>query len=118
MSKIQKAFVFFLIILLPGILFVGWFVIGSSESEVEIDSFEDCVEAGFAVMESYPRQCSDGENTFVEDVEIIMPDVTEENPSEICTDQCGDDICQEVVCLGEGCPCAETIESCPEDCGV
>ncbi len=33
-----------------------------------------------------------------------------------CKDLCGDGICQEVVCLAIGCPCAETVESCPQDC--
>ena len=33
-----------------------------------------------------------------------------------CKDLCGDGICQEVVCLAEGCPCAETSQNCPEDC--
>ena len=31
---------------------------------------------------------------------------------------CGDGVCDEVVCLGEGCPCAETSESCAVDCFV
>ena len=35
----------------------------------------------------------------------------------ICEDKCGDGICQVIVCLGTGCPCAETPETCPEDCG-
>ena len=26
-------------------------------------------------------------------------------------------MCQEIVCLAIGCPCAETPESCPSDCG-
>lgn len=34
----------------------------------------------------------------------------------ICKNLCGDGICQEVVCLAIGCPCAETKESCPQDC--
>lgn len=34
----------------------------------------------------------------------------------ICADKCGDGICQEMVCLGSGCPCAETVLSCPADC--
>lgn len=38
--------------------------------ENKITNFEECVEAGFPVMESYPRQCSDGKNTFVEDISI------------------------------------------------
>ena len=70
----------------------------------EISSFDECVAAGYPVMESYPRQCktSDG-TTFVEE---IVP----------CVDRCGDGECQRVVCLETGCPCAETPESCPEDC--
>ena len=34
----------------------------------------------------------------------------------VCKDLCGDGICQTIVCLAVGCPCAETAESCPEDC--
>lgn len=33
-----------------------------------------------------------------------------------CKDLCGDGTCQEVVCLAIDCPCAETPETCPEDC--
>ncbi len=36
----------------------------------------------------------------------------------VCKDQCGDGICQEIVCQGSGCPCAETKENCPKDCGT
>lgn len=36
----------------------------------------------------------------------------------ICEDLCGDGECQEIVCMAEGCPCAETKESCPEDCDI
>lgn len=35
-----------------------------------VASFDDCVAAGFPVMESHPRQCSDGSETFVEDVAV------------------------------------------------
>jgi hypothetical protein len=38
------------------------------------------------------------------------------NYDNICINMCDDGICQEVVCLGEGCPCAETAQSCPADC--
>jgi len=35
----------------------------------KISNFEECAEAGYAVMESYPRQCRDSEgNLFVEDI--------------------------------------------------
>lgn len=35
---------------------------------------------------------------------------------ELCKNLCGDEICQEIVCLAIGCPCPETKESCPQDC--
>jgi hypothetical protein len=35
---------------------------------------------------------------------------------DICVDNCGNGTCEEIVCLGEGCPCAETADNCPEDC--
>ncbi|OGZ46153.1 MAG: hypothetical protein A3C84_05040 [Candidatus Ryanbacteria bacterium RIFCSPHIGHO2_02_FULL_48_12] len=35
-----------------------------------------------------------------------------------CQDSCGDGACQEVVCLGTGCACAETSQSCPQDCSL
>ncbi|MEK6964177.1 MAG: hypothetical protein AABX70_07140 [Nanoarchaeota archaeon] len=34
----------------------------------------------------------------------------------VCNDLCGNDRCEQVVCMGNGCPCAENSESCPEDC--
>jgi uncharacterized OB-fold protein len=51
----------------------------------------------------------------------LMPDgsTVERNGSndgDICINMCGDGVCQEMVCLGEGCPCAETAQSCPADC--
>jgi hypothetical protein len=36
----------------------------------------------------------------------------------ICVDRCGDGECQEIVCKGAGCPCGESPESCPTDCGA
>jgi putative hemolysin len=33
-----------------------------------------------------------------------------------CKDLCGDGICQKTVCEAIGCPCPETLESCPDDC--
>lgn len=34
----------------------------------------------------------------------------------VCVDNCGDGVCQEMVCQGTGCPCAESRVNCPEDC--
>lgn len=41
----------------------------------EVSSFDDCVFAGFPVMESHPRQCRDGDgNLYVEKIEPIQTD--------------------------------------------
>lgn len=37
-------------------------------------------------------------------------------PSSLCVDECGNGQCQELVCMGSGCPCAESNDSCPQDC--
>lgn len=36
----------------------------------------------------------------------------------ICKNLCGNGTCQERVCMGTGCACAETAESCPQDCVI
>ncbi|AHB41687.1 hypothetical protein P148_SR1C00001G0899 [candidate division SR1 bacterium RAAC1_SR1_1] len=41
-----------------------------------IQSFEDCLNSGFPIMESYPRQCNDGKTTYVEE---IVQELTGEN---------------------------------------
>ena len=33
-----------------------------------------------------------------------------------CKDFCGDGTCQQIVCMAVGCPCAETIATCSQDC--
>lgn len=49
---------------------------------------------------------------------LLWPKKIAQEPAEeeFCQDFCGDGICQEIVCLAIGCPCAETAESCPQDC--
>ena len=34
----------------------------------------------------------------------------------ICENKCGDSTCQREVCMGTGCPCAETVKTCAKDC--
>ncbi len=44
-----------------------WSLSGCTKEE--INSFVECEEAGFEVMESYPRQCRDDKgNLFIEEV--------------------------------------------------
>ena len=72
----------------------------------DINDFEECVDAGYPIMESNPRQCEtpDGKN-FIE-----------ETSNGNCKNLCGDGTCQEIVCMAIGCPCAENKSSCPQDC--
>jgi len=58
--------------LVYGLLIVfGLIVIGTCSAMQEINSFEDCVEAGYPISESYPAQCRTPEGkVFVEQVTL------------------------------------------------
>lgn len=43
-------------------------------------------------------------------------DSVKESDQAICRNLCGNGSCEEIVCMGTGCPCAETPQSCPQDC--
>jgi len=60
-------------IYLFSILILTIFLFGCTK---EINSFEECAEAGNPIMESYPRQCRAGNKTFFEEIEEI-PKVNE-----------------------------------------
>ncbi|MFP4424571.1 MAG: PspC domain-containing protein [Candidatus Woesearchaeota archaeon] len=75
----------------------------------EVRTKSDCERAGFNVLfpesnlSSGPLRCETDDGTI-------------NISTDICIDQCGDGICQAVVCMGEGCPCAESSRNCPADC--
>ena len=48
--------------------------VASNERTIGIDSFLTCEESGNPVMESYPRQCKSGDNTFTEIISGIPSD--------------------------------------------
>lgn len=83
-------------------------IVGENSQEIssEVNSFNECVAQGYEVL--YP-DCV-GCEPYCE-----TPD-GKKFEQEICVDQCGNGICEDVVCLGSGCPCAETATTCPEDC--
>ena len=54
--------------------------------------------------------CGDGVCDFGDNFENCPGDCP------VCDNMCGDDLCPEKVCLGSGCPCPESWESCPGDC--
>jgi hypothetical protein len=37
--------------------------------------------------------------------------------NDFCQNQCGNGKCDDIVCQGADCPCEESKENCPEDCG-
>lgn len=84
----------------------------SDGSTSEVKNFAECVAAGYPVMESFPEQCTtpDGQ------VFVNSPSDTPPQENLLCRDSCGDGSCQEVVCQAEGCPCAESEDTCPQDC--
>ncbi|MEX2053188.1 MAG: PQQ-dependent sugar dehydrogenase [Candidatus Paceibacterota bacterium] len=40
----------------------------SSIRDATVNSFKECADAGYPILESYPRQCRNGDQTFVEDI--------------------------------------------------
>ncbi|MFW5746040.1 MAG: PspC domain-containing protein [Nanoarchaeota archaeon] len=77
----------------------------------------DAVVSPSEILEIGFRQVTESVNVTLEDDPLpprpeqqVMPD------PQHCTDECGDGVCQEMVCTAVGCPCAETADSCPQDC--
>ena len=60
-----------LLVVLLALIILGvgtWFVDSQKQGMLPATSFEECVEKGNAVMESYPRQCRDGDKTWTEHI--------------------------------------------------
>lgn len=51
-------------------------------SNNKITNFDECAAAGNPIMESYPRQCRAGDQTFVEDISIKCTD--DQRDAEFC----------------------------------
>ncbi len=62
------------------------------------------------------KLCSDGSAVGRTGPNCEFTACPEAGENSICKDLCGNGSCQEIVCMGSGCPCAETAESCPQDC--
>lgn len=74
-------------------------------------SFEACVQAGYEIIRSHPMRCVTPQGmVFLKDQPV------RNNRGGLCKDMCGDGVCQQIVCQGENCPCAETPIVCPGDC--
>lgn len=75
-----------------------------------INSYEDCVKVTGRSMKTFPAQC------VAPDGKVFIQGGTKGAVGRLCVDQCGNGQCEEMVCMGQGCPCAETADSCPKDC--
>lgn len=86
----------------------------------QITNFDQCAAAGNPILETYPEQCKtpDGRNFTKETATNNQPSDEKIEPTDhsVCKDTCGNGKCDEIVCMGSGCPCAETATSCPADC--
>ena len=68
-SSISIAIVAFVVAgILFGLFFISIFKNRSSVPDQNITNFDECAAAGNLVMESWPRQCRAGDETFVEDI--------------------------------------------------
>lgn len=76
-------------------------------------NFQECVEQGGKILKSFPAQCvtADG-RTFAQEVARSQKPRREG----FCKNTCGNGSCEEMVCMALGCPCAETPQTCPQDC--
>ena len=87
----------------------------AKENNNKIKTFEECVAAGNAVLKVYPPRCVANGIVYTK----AVPDSGANGGSLIgarCKNLCGNGKCEEIVCMAIGCPCAETAESCPQDC--
>ncbi len=72
----KKTINIFLVVVMALLIAYGAYSWYKTSGEPSITSFEQCLEAGYPVMESYPRQCKVGKITFLENIENSI----EENP--------------------------------------
>jgi len=109
----------FVVLLVVGGMYV-WTFEGRLGIATDDRSFEECVKAGNRNVECFPRQrrTNDGRMVVEKFNNFFVPvqPPAESNFGGMCKPMCGDGVCQEIVCMGSGCPCVETVESCPVDC--
>jgi len=65
MYGMKKTSIIILVLIIFGIIFF----LANKKDAIVVTNFEECIAAGNSVMESYPRQCRDGDSTFIEEIE-------------------------------------------------
>jgi len=83
MTKVSRAQIIWIVALLILVAMLVYPLLSKEKAPV-ISSFQECMDAGYPIMESYPRQCSDGEQTFVEEIAPIQ-EASDEEEAVFCT---------------------------------
>lgn len=70
----MKKYIYYLLEAALLVLIVGglYFKFYNHDQVAQITNFEECLAAGNAVMESYPRQCRADDQTFVEEITLSV----------------------------------------------
>ena len=77
-------------------------------------NFDECVAQSGRISKSDPPRCVSKEGVvFIDNRAALGADGA---GSKACRDVCGNGICEEIVCMAVGCPCAESHSTCPKDC--
>lgn len=102
---------------------INFNMITEDKNQKEIKTEKDCKDSGYEVL--YPElvggpiQCHTNSGIInVSSSPVLPPKLSNmtHQTKPICIDKCGDGVCQGIVCLGEGCPCAEDKTTCSLDC--
>lgn len=107
----SKTIITIVALIIVGTLFIISFGGSKYNNNYDISNFEECIAAGNPAMESYPRQCNDGENTYVEDISVRCTE--DQRGAEFCT-AIYQPVCAKVniQCISEPCdPIRETFAS-------
>jgi len=117
MSKASKITLAVVVLILLGLAGAGYVYYQNQQKIQQISNFDECVKAGYPILETYPEQCKtpDGRSFIKKTFEDYIKKKYIP-PSTGCLNLCGDEICQEIVCQAVGCPCPETKQSCGQDC--
>ncbi len=105
----------YLIVLSVFLFFVGVVValLTKNNQVINVTSFEECVEAGFPVMESHPRQCRANGELFVEEIPEVTPSPISTSPTpELIACTLDALICPDGTAVGRIPPTCE-FETCP-----
>lgn len=108
MTKVSRAQIVWIVALLILVAMIVYPLLSKEKAPV-ISSFQECMDAGYPIMESYPRQCNAGGSNFVEDITPIQ-EPGKEDEAVFCTMDAK--ICPDGSAVGRSWPNCE-FDPCP-----